>query len=334
LETQTESPTEQSPSNNEADPTVTDAVDEALNELSGEPSEEATADDEATGEAKAPTAEAADEDKAAQDAEPAKDAADETTDDLTVEPEGLSERASTRFKGLVESRNDFESKLKESEQRISAIQQAMESSNANADDMAQFLETTRLSRSASMEDKRQALALLDKQRNTLALEVGDSSPSTNALDMYPDLKQKVESMDIEPEEAMQIAQGRHIQAQHEAQQQQTMRQQQFEQQSQASQQTAISQVEQMAAAWQANDMDYKAKEALIMPQMQQIRATLPPEQWGNAVQMAYESVSAAFSANKPAAVQPSPISNRGVGGKPTGSPNSLASAVDQALSGM
>ncbi|MDX8383563.1 MAG: hypothetical protein R8M45_05740 [Ghiorsea sp.] len=314
---------------------VLDAVDAALDDFNGVEKDDATGNESATdGNEDAPT----DGEQVAA-GEPAQDSAadaleNDDEDDLTVEPEGLSERASARFKKLVERGNSYEQQRDQSNQQVDAIKQAMQGSNATADDMGSFLELTRRTKSSSMDDKRAALAMMDKQRNELALMVNDASASSSVLDAYPDLKESVGSMDMEEAQAMEIARGRHIQQQQQDQQQARQNQEQQSAATEVEQQSAIQQVVAMEQQWKANDIDYKAKEALVLPQMEHIRNTLPPSQWAAATQLAYNSVSQTMAAQKPQQRSPSPISGAGITGSPVGKPKTVMEAVEAALAGM
>lgn len=315
----------------ESEQSSIEAAQAALDDFNGDTEESSGEKDDAK--------DVADKDGDKPTEKPVEDDADNNDDgeaseeDLTTEPGGLSERASDRFKKLVESRNEAQEELNQSTQQIEAIKQAMQSSNATADDMGSFLEVTRLSRSASLDDRKAALAMLDKQRNELALSVGDATATTSALDAFPDLKQKVDTMEMEESTAMEIAQGRQQQRVMQAQQQQAQQQQEQQQYQQQTINDAVSKVEEMERDWIANDVDFKAKEALLIPQMQRINQTLPPEQWANATQIAYDAVTASMAAqeNKP---KPSPISRQGFSSGKNAEPKNALEAANLALSEM
>lgn len=161
-----------------------------------------------------------------------------------------------------------------------------------------------------------AYEMVQGQVTELAKFLGKEVPGVHdPLQDHADLAEAVDAGDITRKHALELAAAR-------AQQQAQQQRQQLEMQTQAGAQEqaqAIGWLQQYDAQMVAADPTYAAKRPILDALVKNIRATLPPAQWPQAVQSAYASIPAISTAPAPAAApsKPPPGPMRPGGPRPT-----------------
>lgn len=256
----------------------------------------------------------------------------EGEDDPYAMPEGLSDRAKTRFE-------DLSRRAKEGEgwkQRAEQWQQTIESTGATPDQFGQMLTYSRLVNSGDPTQLRQALAVLESERATIAKALGEEVPGIDLLSDHPDLLQRVQLGEMDRNSALEVARARTSAA---AAQQMSQAQRQQQEETVAHRQ-AVDGLNQLGAQLAAQDPQYEAKYELLKP-MIPIIAQMPPHQWGEAFMQVYRGIAlpatAAAPAPTPASMQrmpatPQPLRNTGAGGSALQQQAASAQdAIEQAL---
>lgn len=234
---------------------------------------------------------AAEPEKKPGETEPKVDDKGEKPDDLTTMPDGLAPKAQQRFQKLVETN-------KELTQQTERLQQGTEyftsTLRENRISQPQFELATKTVGMINSGDYQGALKVLQEQMQQVAVLAGVPVPGIDALAGHADLRGRVDAMEITEQDAMQLAQARVTQqrTQQQAQRQQqeraaTEQQQATEQAAHAKVQQATTAVDQLCSTLQRTDLDFARIEAILVPQIAELLADVPPEKWVATVQRQY-----------------------------------------------
>ena len=152
--------------------------------------------------------------------------------------------------------------------------------------------------------------------------------NTDILENHPELRQRVENLELDVDIAREVARTRELNARATRDRTQQTTIQQTEQQQVQEIDTAAAQVQSLEANWKANDPDYNAILEDLRPLMADLRQ-LPPSTWANTIQTQYNAIKKARVAGvKP--TNPTPLRNTGnTQGKAV--PQNTQEAVLQAL---
>jgi hypothetical protein len=156
------------------------------------------------------------------------------------------------------------------------------------------------------------------------------SISASTLDDFPDLKEKVEALELDEDLAHEVARNRKIQERANRDNEIRGQQQHSQQQQQEELQKSFYSVETMQANWQKNDPDFSAILPHLRSQMEEIGANYPPAMWPKLLDMQYKSLKKALSEYRQVRVDDTPLRGNGhQGGRPA--PSSPQEAVLQEL---
>ena len=252
-------------------------------------------------------------------------------EDLTKMPEGLGEKAQVRFQKLAEGVKERDGKIEQLTAQVTEIQEAHNWLRENvltdeqaASDLVVFADYRKALVSG---DFGSAMQILQEQANQLALASGQQV-QVDPLNSFPDLRQRVNELQLDMPTALEIARSR--QQQHIGMQQRQQEQErtaQHEQFQQAANDT-ITKIDQMAMQWSKTDPDYAAKEAIILRQIPQLMQTMPVHLVPNQVRILYESLSSVQAPQPRSNV--APLRPTGAAGG-SAKPQSAQEAIDQAL---
>ena len=256
--------------------------------------------------------EAANPDEPKEEAKPNEAPAE--TDPEFTEPEGLSQKASERFRALAnevkELRADQESKQADLETYNTLRSIATESTN-NPEEVVQLFD---YAKSIKTQDWDKAEHYLRAQISQFEAYSGRKL-SADLLSQNPDLRERVESMELSDADAQEIARARFQQQQQQnAIQQQQLRQQSIYQQQMLAQQRqreaqaiheqAVQDVNQLAIDFAKNDPLWPEYEAKVIEFAKGMVSKLPPEQWGGAIQTYYAGIKSVASQVRQPATAP------------------------------
>jgi hypothetical protein len=223
-----------------------------------------------------------------------------------------SERGKERIKAVFAERRELEARATELETDINEFKGMIQSTGMGPDEFTQMLEVGRLLKSGSEGDLKLALQHIDTYRETVCKQLGIEAPGVDALGDFPDLKQKVDNMEITKETALELAKFKRA----EQQQQRVAQAQQSQQQDLANYKQEIGEVSQVAERYFATrekEADYPVKIAMLSarfkdPQfMQEFVATYQPKQWFSVIKMMYDSTVVPAA---PREATPQPLRNR------------------------
>lgn len=236
-------------------------------------------------------ANATDSTNPAQEAAPAND---KKPDDLAE----LSPKAQNRFQELTATLKEKDAQLEQATQAISFIRDTIGDDPRAIENFKAF---GAYQKAIATGDIQTAKSVLIGQLEQLAMVSGDSSITVDPLAAFPDLREKVDAFELDPNVAMELARSRTVQQQqlrHQELQQQTY-QQQLDQQ-QATHQ-GMQSVAELCNHLLATDPDYLAKEKVLMEQVSAIRDNYPPSMWAAQLQLAYNVATQALKAQQQAA---------------------------------
>lgn len=252
-------------------------------------------------ETKAPAAEAGNVPTGTDPAKPVGDP--KAAVDLTP-PEGMGERAKTRWTELAERAKQvpvLEARATEAETQLSSVRQMVAESGLGQDEFAGMLQMGRLFKSDNPEDLKTALQQIDGLRADIATRLGVDAPGVDPLAKHPDLAADVEAMSISRERALELVRLRDTAARAKETSQSQTEIQEFQRNA-----TAAAKQMEKALAERANTPGHAAKMAFINAKLadpaaqQAFVATYAPHQWAAAMLMMYDAY------NPPAPATPAP----------------------------
>jgi len=135
--------------------------------------------------------------------------------------------------------------------------------------------------------------------------------SASALDAYPELKQKVNDLELDENTAIEVARARSIQERAGRDAQARNQAVQTEQQKQESINAAVSEVTNLQTNWQSTDPDYQAVLPHLQPLMEDIGRTYPPHLWASTIDIQYKALKKALAANVRQASTTQPLRGNG-----------------------
>ncbi len=236
-----------------------------------------------------------------------------------------SERGQKRVRELVAGYKKLESEANELREVNQGVVEAITQTGMAPAELASTLEFCRLVGSDDEKNLRVAVEILEQQRKVLYQRLGEAAPGIDPLEGYPDLREKVEGMELSEEDALELARFRRMQAQ----QQLTTQQQQAMQRQEQEYAQHVNAFRQQAGAFfssVATDPDYQAKEKKIAEyfqrpgKVQEFVQKFSPHQWLDQLKFMYENI----PSPAPAPAKPQPLRSR---------PTTIGQQIDPALKG-
>lgn len=254
----------------------------------------------------------------------------------------LKPEARARFQEVISTLKAHEGTIAKQTETIKNLGEArdailgvMEETHTSQDQLAAYLEFNALLQSKDPKDLESALQMVEDQRTALYQALG-REPEGGGVDLladFPDLKEQVENEDITRKAALEIAKGRREEARRQAEARQQQDQQRTQQQTEAERkkagEKALGEIQSWTAGLEKSDLDYKAKEDRLLPQVQGVLKEYPPHLWLPTLKRMYEGI----VIQKPATTgdrQQRPL--RPSGARPGApAPASMQEAIDQGL---
>jgi len=247
-------------------------------------------------------------------------------EDITAMPEGLGQKAQERFQKLATTNRELTERAQAMESQVGYIRETFQANGIKQD---QFEQAVGFIGAINRGDYQAAEQLLLGQLQQLALMTGKSYGSAaDPLASFPDLRQKVDGLQIAESDAIETARLRHMQQQR--QQADQSQRQQFEQQ--AAQQQAVQTAQADVDTWwkqtAAADLDAPAIEAQLLPHIPTLLQGVPPQSWASVVKAQYKILkNAAGAFRQPAAAAPAALRPTGAGAQPQARPTSMYEAM-------
>jgi hypothetical protein len=262
-------------------------------------------------------------------------------DDLYKEPEGLKEGARERFQQLVSVAREREAELaqvreqfEQQAQVTQAFQQMLVETGASDQEFGALLDFAKAVKQGDWNAAEPLLAHLAQQ---FRVATGRDPNGSDPFAQHADLSQAVQAGQITREAAIQVMQARQVLAQQQRQQAEAQQRQQQEHGYVQSVRQATGQVSQMVQQWSQRDLDWPRKQSLMQAHAKQIAETLPPDQWGFALKLAYDTITQTMAAQAPQRPPvgpgtPQPLRPSGAqGGRRE--PSNMQEAIQAALGG-
>ncbi len=239
-----------------------------------------------------PAVAAAPKPAAAVPAAPAVPAVPAAEDDITALPEGLGQKAQERFQKLATANRELSTRFEQADRQVAYVRDTFQQHGIRQE---QFEQAVGFISAMNRGDLRGALALIDEQRAQIAMALGEPVPGVDVLAGYPDLRTKVDGLQLSEQDAIEIARLRRSQG---AVQQQAQQRQQQEQQTATAErdfQTARGSVDTFCKRKAAEDIDYPAIEAQLLPALPKLLKGVPTSAWMNVIEAQYDMLKQAAS---------------------------------------
>ena len=120
------------------------------------------------------------------------------------------------------------------------------------------------------------------------------SIESNSLDDFPDLRTKVDNLDLDEDVALELARSRSVQMRASRDNNVREQNQLTQNQQQAVIDSAVNQVSSLQNNWQKSDPDYAAILPHLQPMMAEIGKGYPPSQWPQLIDMQYKTLKKAL----------------------------------------
>lgn len=249
-------------------------------------------------------------------------------DDPTVMPDGLGQKAQERFQRLAGTVKELTARTEQLDQQVSYVRETFQAHGIRQD---QFEQAAGVIGMLNKGDYRGALQVLDQQRQQIALQLGEALPGVDALQGFPDLRQKVDGLLMTEADALEVARLRQTQQAQQAQRQQVESQQREQQTQQQAVQSAQAAVDAWWKQTAATDIDAPAIEAKLLPHIPALLQGVPPAAWSNVIQQQYRILKEAAGSFRRQTPPPSggasPLRPNGAGSQPQQQPSSMYEAM-------
>lgn len=262
---------------------------------------------------------------------------------LHAMPDGLQPGARERFQALVDDnkrvtgelqqlRSQHEPLAAEREQLVQqrdGFRQMLEETDTTVEALNSFL-TFQAHMKAQAWDK--AIAVLDAQRRHIMLQSGQDFGEVSPLDEFQDLKDRVDNHELSREDAIELARGRLDKRSRDGEAERRASTERAAQQETEVRQAEVKKIANWGREMAGKDIDYKAKQAILLPQIQAIMKKYPVASWLTAVQDAYDRIDLTpeqdLDADETTGAS-RPLRPSGGGGR--AEPTSMAEAIDRGL---
>lgn len=249
-------------------------------------------------------------------------------DDPTVMPDGLGQKAQERFQRLAGTVKELTARTEQLDQQVSYVRDTFQQHGIS---QQQFEQAAGVIGMLNKGDYRGALQVLDQQRQQIALQLGEALPGVDALQGFPDLRQKVDGLLMTEADALEVARLRQTQSVQQQQRQQVESQQREQQTQQQAVQTAQAAVDAWWKQTAATDIDAPAIEAKLLPHIPALLQGVPPAAWANVIQQQYRILKEAAGSFRRQPPPPSggdlPLRPNGSGSQPQQRPQSMHEAM-------
>jgi hypothetical protein len=250
-------------------------------------------------------------------------------DDLTM-PEGLTPKSQQRFQKLANTVKELTAYREQAEPMVQAAMEVQQILQENGVVQEQFERTMSYVGAFNRGDLREALRILDEEREAIAAMAGVELPGVDLLRHYPDLQQAVQQGQITRQHAAELASARRMEYERHVANEQTSSQQQQQQADQRARQEALAAIDKFLVS-KKGDLNFEARSRALEGAIVRACQGLPPSVWPTVVAELYEAAGqmlpmASSPASTPAPLRPTGNAN---GARPR--PTSMVDAIGGAL---
>lgn len=268
--------------------------------------------------------------------EAARKAADPLNDPI---PKDLKKETQERIKTLITTAKEAQAQASQAEENFSVFVNGLQAAGVTPDQYGETLSYLSLFNKALSGDEKAgeaALAVIQEHVEKLSTFLGRDFAVADPLAKHVDLKQAIQQGKLTQDYARELARQRNAQGFRGELTTQASRMTQQQQQEQQERETARNDLNTLEVQLKANDPQYEAKKAMIVPILKPILAQLPASQWRAAFQQAYSQARvAAPRAAAPTIPKNQPLrGNKQPSGGQARAPSSMLEAIDGALGSM
>lgn len=213
-------------------------------------------------------------------------------EDLTAMPEGLAPKAQERFRALVNVNKEISQEVEGLRAQTEYIGTTFKEHGVTRE---QFEIATNLIGAMNRGDWPTVIKGMQEEMRRVALVSGRPIDGIDMFSDMPDLKEKVENLQLSPEDAAELARGRthqqiaqqRVRQAQQQQREQEQNQQQTQQFERARQQGVLA-VDQLCAELKSKDLDFGRIEAALMPRVAELFQDVHPSKWAATLQRQYD----------------------------------------------
>ena len=259
----------------------------------------------------------------------AKDAAKPAAPADEQMPEGLGQKAQERFRALSAQVREGQQQIEQLSQQVEYVRDTFQTNGISRE---QFEQAAGFLGAINRGDLQTAERVLLGQLQQLSLLTGKTyGPAVDALAEFPDLRRRVDALELSEADALRIARFEQQEAARQRQAAEQQQAQQVEMTQRQAVQKATAAVDQWWQQTAATDIDAPAIEAQLLPHVQTLLRGLPPDQWVPVLQAQYQMLKGAVGAVRKTATAepaaPSPLRPTGSGAAVQQRPTSLYDAM-------
>ena len=251
-----------------------------------------------------------------------------TPDDLQM-PEGLAPQAQQRFQKLANTNRELSTQIEtltaQHEEQVGYLRDTFQQNGIKAEQFEQFAGLAGLLNRGDVAGYARALT---QELQRVSLMTGHATQVVDALSAFPDLREKVNGLQISEADAVEIARQRQVLGQQQQARQAQERTQQASQQQAAAIKQGVQSVDAICQQLQASGMDYAAIEAQLLPRLGALLKGVPPEHMAEAFKAQYQFAKEALAgARRSAPSQPSNVLRPTGQASPGAAPRSMFEAM-------
>lgn len=225
-----------------------------------------------------------------------------TAAELDLKPEEkkvLGAKAQARFSEVIGTLKSREAEIATLNDQMKPLAEARDTmvnilneTNTSSAQLSAYLEFNRMLSSGEQKDLESALEMIEQQRAALYQALG-REPAGGDVDLlkdFPDLADDVSEARITRERALELAQARREKAANTAAEQRTQQRQQTVQQVEQARQNALKDITAWTADLGKKDIDYMAKEAKLLEQVDEVIKNYSPDKWLPTLKLLYSGI--------------------------------------------
>lgn len=166
----------------------------------------------------------------------------------------------------------------------------LKENHTEPEELGALLNFNRMIKQGGQENLEQALKLVEEYRKGLYVALGREAPGVDLIDEFPDLKQQLEANDISRATALELAQARRKEKVNQSASERQRTEAERAKEAETAAQTALQSVTEWCGEMAAKDLNYKAKEAKVLPEIDAIIKEYPPNLWLPTIKRLYAAV--------------------------------------------
>jgi hypothetical protein len=250
-------------------------------------------------------------------------------------PKDLKAETQERIRTLIKTTKEITAERDKFKTDFEYLINGVQSSGASPTQYGEMLSWFALFNSNDPAQQTKALELVESVADRLATLLGKERTVGDPLANHADLKDAVARNQITPQYAKEIARTRNAQGFRTQLQTSVQQEQQTQQQREQAVSAAKTALNSIEANLKQTDTQYDAKRAALVPVLQPVFKSLPPEQWASAFQQAYANLKLpAAAARRAAPIQQPMRAGKNPAGGQARAPGSMREALDGALANL